>query len=130
MASSFVHSSIFVQQSIGCVYMDRLSEAVYLLDFYGGLLTQKQRDIMSYHYEQDLSLSEICEIYETSRQAVHDILKRSEKILSEYEKELGLVARHLNMNKKLQVVKELLATYNEMNIKHAIELIDELIEVK
>jgi predicted DNA-binding protein YlxM (UPF0122 family) len=110
--------------------MDKLSEIAYLLDFYGGLLTQKQRDIMSYHYEEDMSLSEICELYSISRQAVHDIIKRSEKILFDYEIELGLVKRHLNINERLKVVKELLAAYNENSNKEAIEIIDELIEVK
>lgn len=109
--------------------MDKLSEIVYMLDFYGGLLTEKQRQIMSYHYEEDMSLSEICEIYETSRQAVHDIIKRSEKILSDYEKELGLVKRHLSINEKLKVVKSLITEYNETNIKKAINLIDELIDM-
>jgi len=110
--------------------MDKLSEVAYMLDFYGGLLTDKQRDIMSYHYEEDMSLSEICEIYSISRQAVHDIIKRSEKILFDYEEELGLVIRHLNISDKLKVVKELLTTYNEANVKKAIDIIDELIEVK
>jgi predicted DNA-binding protein YlxM (UPF0122 family) len=109
--------------------VDKLSEIVYMLDFYGGLLTEKQRQIMSYHYEEDMSLSEICEIYETSRQAVHDILKRSEKILNDFENELGLVKRHLNVNDKLKVLKSLLVEYNETNIRKAIDLIDELIDI-
>jgi uncharacterized protein len=109
--------------------VDKLSEMAYMLDFYGGLLTEKQREIMSYHYEEDMSLSEICEIYETSRQAVHDIIKRSEKILTDYEAELGLVKRHLNISEKLKVVKSLISEYNETNIKKAIEMIDELIDV-
>jgi predicted DNA-binding protein YlxM (UPF0122 family) len=110
--------------------MDKFSEIAYMLDFYGGLLTEKQRDIMSFHYEEDMSLSEICEIYSISRQAVHDIIKRSEKILFDYEEELRLVKRHLNINDKLKVVKELITTYNEANIEKAIFIIDELIEVK
>lgn len=109
--------------------MDRLSEMVYLLDFYGGLLTEKQHQIMSYHYEEDMSLSEISEIYEISRQAVHDIIKRSEKILLDFERELGLVKRHLALNEKLKVVKSLIIEYNEKNIKKAVDLIDELIDV-
>ena len=109
--------------------MDKFSEIAYMLDFYGGLITDKQKKIMSYHYEEDMSLSEISEILDTSRQAVHDIIKRSEKILINYEKELGLVKRYLNMQDKLLVVKDLLLEYNELNIKKAIEYIDELIDV-
>lgn len=109
--------------------MDKLSEIAYMLDFYGGLLTEKQRQIMSYHYEEDMSLSEICEIFDTSRQAVHDIIKRSEKILADYEAELKLVKRHLDINEKLKVVKELISEYNETNIKKAIDYINELIDI-
>lgn len=109
--------------------MDKLSEMAYLLDFYGGLLTEKQKQIMSYHYEEDMSLSEISEVFDTSRQAVHDIIKRSEKILLDFEKELGLVKRHLDFNDKLKVVKDLILEYNETNIKKAVDLIDELIDV-
>ena len=109
--------------------MDKLSEIAFMLDFYGGLLTEKQKQIMSYHYEEDMSLSEICEIFDTSRQAVHDIIKRTEKILINYETELGLVERYLSINEKLKVVKNLLTTYNETNIKKAVDLIDELIDV-
>lgn len=109
--------------------MDKLSEIVYMLDFYGGLLTEKQKQIMSYHYEEDMSLSEICEIFDTSRQAVHDIIKRSEKILGDYEKELGLVKRFLITNEKLKVVKNLILEYNEKNIEKAIHIIDELIDI-
>src|SRR5690242_7735884 len=97
--------------------MDKLSEIAYMLDFYGGLLTEKQRQIMSFHYEEDMSLSEISEVFNTSRQAVHDIIKRSEKILIDFEKELGLVKRHIDFNEKLKVVKALLLEYNETNIK-------------
>jgi uncharacterized protein len=109
--------------------MDKLSEIGYMLDFYGGLLTEKQKQIMSYHYEEDMSLSEISEIHNISRQAVHDIIKRTEKILFDYENELGLVKRYLKEQDTLKVVKDLLNEYNEMNIKKAIEYIDELIDV-
>lgn len=109
--------------------MEKLLETVLLLDFYGGLLTEKQREIMSCHYEEDMSLGEISEIFNISRQAVHDIIKRSEKILNDYESELKLAKRYLNINEKLKVVKGLLLEYNETNIKKAIEYIDELIDV-
>jgi predicted DNA-binding protein YlxM (UPF0122 family) len=109
--------------------MDKLSEMGYMLDFYGGLLTEKQKQIMSYHYEEDMSLSEISEIHNISRQAVHDIIKRTEKILFDYENELGLVKIYLKEQDTLKLVKDLLHEYNEMNIKKAIEYIDELIDV-
>ena len=109
--------------------MDKLSEMVLMLDFYGGLLTEKQRQIMSYHFEEDMSLGEISEIFDISRQAVHDLIKRSEKILTGYENELGLIKRHLSVTEKLKVVKKLLNEYNESNVKKALEYIDELIDI-
>jgi predicted DNA-binding protein YlxM (UPF0122 family) len=109
--------------------MDKISEINMLLDFYGGLLTEKQRLIMSYHYEEDLSLGEISEEFHISRQAVHDVIKRSEKILYDYENELKLVSRFRQQKEKLIAIKGLL---NESNSKEdiykAICLIDELIE--
>lgn len=65
-----------------------------LYDFYSALLTEKQRDCLNMHYLQDLSLAEIAEEFGVSRQAVHDILRRAEQTLAEYEEKLGLAARY------------------------------------
>ena len=65
-----------------------------LLDFYGALLTEKQRQYLEYHYLSDLSLAEIAEEFGVTRQAVHDVLKRSESVLEAYESRLGLIARN------------------------------------
>ena len=62
-----------------------------LLDCYRGLLTEKQADIMSLHYEEDLSLAEITDHYNVTRQAVLDNIKRAVKQLKHYEDKLGLV---------------------------------------
>lgn len=62
-------------------------------DFYGQLLTQKQRDVFRMYYLNDYSLGEISQELHVSRQGVFDVLKRSEKVLEEYEKKLGLVKR-------------------------------------
>lgn len=64
---------------------------ILLYDFYGKLLTPKQREVMRLYYEEDLSLGEIAEELKISRQAVHDILRRSEQALEKYEKKLGLL---------------------------------------
>ncbi|MGL5438972.1 MAG: putative DNA-binding protein [Filifactoraceae bacterium] len=61
-----------------------------LLSLYGPLLTEKQIDIMNYHYQEDLSLGEISEIVGISRQAVHDTIKRCEASLMDYEDKMGL----------------------------------------
>lgn len=66
-----------------------------LFDFYGPLLTEKQQELVKQYYLEDLSLAEIAEGAGVSRQAVHDLIKRAESALEEYERKLGLVATHL-----------------------------------
>lgn len=65
-----------------------------LFDFYGALLTDKQRRCLVMHLFEDYSLSEIGEAFNISRQAVHDMLRRSEQAMEAYEARLGLLARH------------------------------------
>ena len=64
-----------------------------LLDFYGALLTKRQREMMALRLEEDLSLSEIAENYGVSRQAVHDALRRAELTLIDMEKKLMFYER-------------------------------------
>lgn len=65
-----------------------------LNDFYGPLLTPKQRHCIQLYYEADLSLAETAEKFGSSRQAVYDLLKRTERLLEEYESKLGLLAKY------------------------------------
>ena len=74
--------------------MDALEMAL-LFDYYGGMLTDKQRDCFDMRYNQDLSLGEIAAELGISRQGVHDGIKKAEKSLKEYEEKLGLVSRFL-----------------------------------
>ncbi|MCR5175765.1 MAG: transcriptional regulator [Anaerovibrio sp.] len=64
-----------------------------LFDIYGPLLTDKQQKCLSLHLFEDFSLSEIGEELAVSRQAVYDILHRSEQIMASYEEKLGLAKR-------------------------------------
>ena len=64
-----------------------------LFDFYGELLTDKQREYFDLHYNEDLSLAEIAALTGISRQGVWDIIKRAEATLKEIEAKTGLVAR-------------------------------------
>ena len=64
-----------------------------LLDLYGKLLTDKQFEVLDLYYNDDLSLAEIAEQYDISRQGVHDAIKRGEELLVGYEKNLGLEAQ-------------------------------------
>ena len=73
--------------------MDQTVEWSLLLDFYGELLTSRQRELCELSFNQDLSLSEIAENTGVSRQAVHDALRRAESALVEFEAKTGCVAR-------------------------------------
>lgn len=64
-----------------------------LLDCYGDLLTDKQRDIMQLYYYEDLSLSEIAENENITRQGVHDAIKHAEQYLTEFEEKVGFVEK-------------------------------------
>ncbi|MGP1569957.1 MAG: YlxM family DNA-binding protein [Eubacteriales bacterium] len=71
-----------------------------LYDFYGKLLTQKQKDVFSLYYSENMSLSEIADEFGISRQAVHDNLKNAQNALESYENELELIKR-TQMREKL-----------------------------
>ncbi len=72
---------------------DRIAKVSLLYDFYGQLLTKRQREAMQLYHEENLSLSEIATEFSISRQGVHDALKNAEKALYEYEQKLGLVGK-------------------------------------
>ena len=69
-------------------------EMSYLLDFYGSILTDKQRHYYDCYYNQDLSLSEIAENESISRQGARDVINRAERQLRHWEDSLGFVRRY------------------------------------
>jgi hypothetical protein len=73
--------------------IDEVTKSSLLFDFYGQLLSKRQREVMELYHEENLSLSEIASEFSISRQGVHDALKNAEKALAEYEDKLGLVAK-------------------------------------
>ena len=78
--------------------MDAL-ERTLLFDYYGGMLTDKQRDCFDMRYNQDLSLGEIAEAMGVSRQAVNDNLTRTEALLRRMEENIGSVKRDMLIRK-------------------------------
>ena len=84
--------------------MDEKVKISILCDLYGKLLTQKQYEFLNDYYNNDLSLSEIAENNEITRQAVRDIIKKGEKKLFEYEEKLSFMKRMSNQEKKIQQV--------------------------
>ena len=89
--------------------MDEILHLTLLYDFYGELLTEKQKQVFDLHYQDDLSLSEIGEELSISRQAVRDQLKRTEKILMDYEQKLGarFQAQKKSVREMLDILQEM-----------------------
>ena len=98
-----------------------------LIQTYGKLLTEKQYQIMDDYYNNDLSLSEIAQNHNITRQAVRDIIKKGEKKLFEYEEKLLFMKRTLNTEKKIEkVLSELTKIqkdYSDKQIANVLETI-------
>ena len=90
-----------------------------LIDLYGNLLTSNQLNILELYYMEDLSLKEISEELNVSRNAVHDSLKRSLLILEEYEEKLELL-------KKDEIKVELLEKFDELTKEQIKDYINQL----
>ena len=73
--------------------IDEITKQSLLYDYYGALLTERQREVMELYHDENLSLTEIAEEMEISRQGVHDTLKKAERALEHYEQKLGLVEK-------------------------------------
>lgn len=82
--------------------IDKYTRLSLLYDFYGALLTARQRQVLILYHEENLSLGEIAEEFSISRQGVHDALKNAEIYLNEYEDKLGLVEK---FNKQEMAIK-------------------------
>lgn len=105
--------------------MEKLGRIALLNDIYGVLLTEKQKLLLDMFYNEDLSLGEIAGINKTSRQAVFDNIKRSERALENYEKKLGLLARNMNENLILQKLQKGYDDRDWEAIKTVIKLLTE-----
>lgn len=74
--------------------LEKTTRMNLLYDFYGVLLTEKQRQMFEMYYLEDWSLSEIAEQFSVTRQAVHDNIRRAGMQLQEYEERLRLLERY------------------------------------
>ena len=105
-----------------------------LLDFYGELLTERQRTCLGMYYNEDMSLAEIAEILGISRQGVHDIILRGSAALSETEEKTGLVGRFAEqrgiMRSMDAQLRELLLKTDGEAREIALSLIGELERIK
>ena len=94
-------------EKVGVNDMEKIFQQVLLYDFYGELLTPHQRSIYEDAVYNDMSLSEIAQEYGISRQGVHDLIKRCDKILQGYENKLQLVSKFTNAKDKVSKILEL-----------------------
>ena len=86
--------------------MDNLYEKTLLYDFYGELLTDHQKEVYSAVMFNDLSLSEASESFGISRQGIHDMIRRCDKTLSDYEGKLHLVRQFGEVRERLRKLEE------------------------
>ncbi|WP_163536769.1 putative DNA-binding protein [Gracilibacillus sp. YIM 98692] len=104
--------------------LEKTTRINYLYDFYQGLLTPKQRNYMEMYYLEDLSLGEISEHFNVSRQAIYDNIRRTEQMLEEYEEKLGLY-------RKFQKRQELLGYLKQhTNNEKTQQIVDKIIEIE
>lgn len=84
--------------------LEKTTRVNFLFDFYHELLTEKQQKYMKMYYLEDLSLSEISELFSVSRQAVYDNIKRTEAMLESYEEKLHLYDK---FSKRSVIIEEI-----------------------
>lgn len=86
-----------------------------LYDFYGDLLTPRQKEFYDLYYNDDLSLSEIAENYDITRQGVRDIIVRAERALEDIEEKTGLIQRYHCTRAALSSLRDLCQQIQELN---------------
>ena len=106
--------------------MEKIVEQGMLYDFYGELLTEHQRKIYEDVVLNDMSLSEIAEEQGISRQGVHDMIRRCNKSLEDYEAKLHLVEKFMSVKKKVHEIDLLLENYEEQDEKELIKKVKKL----
>ena len=87
----------------------------YLLDFYGDMLTGTQREVLDAYYNEDLSLAEIAQDRDITRQGVRDAIKRAEQQLLEMEDRLGLARRFQEIQKTLTLICDCALNIQDLN---------------
>ncbi len=106
--------------------MEKIVERNMLYDFYGELLTPHQQEIYESIIFQDLSLSEVAELHGISRQGVHDLVRRCDKLLEGYENKLHLVERFVTLKSSVGELRELTREYEKSKDRALFEQIDQL----
>ena len=101
----------------------------YLLDFYGDVLTERRRDALDFYYNNDMSLSEVAEELNISRQGARDLIKKAEEELAFYEEKLGLAKKFSDAQSHAARALELCdATRADAKLKSEIEMLLKSVE--
>lgn len=89
-----------------------------LIDFYGNILAPKMKDALELYYNEDLSLSEIAEHMQITRQGVRDNIKRGEQFLAETEAHLGFFKKYAGLEDKMEQITNLALNIRDFNNRH------------
>lgn len=100
--------------------MEKIVEQGYLFDFYGALLNDHQRTIYEEYVNDNLSLSEIASAHGISRQAAHDLIRRCDKILAEYENKLHLVDKFVSIRDEVTRIEQISDSMEIKDLAHKI----------
>ena len=106
--------------------MEEKLEQAYLYDFYGELLNEHQRRVYEDFVFNDLSLGEIAKDEGISRQGVHDMIKRCNKLLEGYEEKLQLVRKFLEAKQSVEKIQELIREFKQNRSEAAIDEIEHI----
>ena len=108
--------------------MERIAYQNLLYDFYGELLTEHQRRIYECAVYEDLSLKELSDEYGITRQGVHDLIKRCDKTLGEYESRLHMIEKFTSIKEIVKQIRESAADDRSENGDRIRGLCDALME--
>jgi len=109
--------------------LDRTIEISLLFDYYGELLTDKQKEIVELYYYQDLSLGEIAGNIKISRQGVYDHLNRAEETLKSYENKLKLAEKNKKNSQKIDKLIRVIKDSKNINNETKKNLLKRLQEI-
>lgn len=105
--------------------MEKIVKVAQLFDIYGALLNEKQKDVINCYYNEDLSLQEIADNTDRSKQAISDMMARSVDKLFEFEDELSLLKSREELKDALISIRELMESSNyELAISKITDVID------
>lgn len=109
--------------------LEKTNRINLLFDYYGSLLTEKQRTFLIRYYHDDESLGEIADEYQISRQAVYEHIKRAQMMLHEYEDKLRLLARHEERVRQIEQIAGRLTKMNDVEAARVKEQVLRLLAI-